>query len=234
MLRYGGIRKHPLIRDIPATMQQRVAKRVCYSKKYNFCYVRIPKAANSSISRTIAAHMPEFSPAELDFIGRGAKRFLRGLPSLAQFHNSYSFAFVRDPANRVLSAWMDKGHNQYFIKKYAMHRKDDPRQPLTFRQFLEALGDGLLDRDPHWAPQSSLLPFKGQSYSFVGKVENLDVQIEAVCREIFGYFNKMENRDVGRTWAASRATHLVEDTKKRMIFKLYEEDYDRFFSDATI
>ena len=33
MLRYGGITKHPLIRDVPAAMQQCVAKRVCYSKK---------------------------------------------------------------------------------------------------------------------------------------------------------------------------------------------------------
>ena len=129
---------------------------------------------------------------------------------------------------------MDKGHNQYFIKKYAMHRKNDPQKPLTFRQFLEALDDGLLDRDAHWAPQSSLLPFRGQSYSFVGKVENLDVQLEAVCREIFGYFNKMQNREVGRTWASSRAAKMVDNTEKRMIFKLYEEDYDRFFSEQMI
>ena len=128
MLRYGRISKHPLIRDVPAAMQQCVAKRVCYSKKYNFCYVRIPKAANSSISKTIAAHIPEFSPAELDFIGRPEKRFLRGLPSLAKFQTSYSFAFVRDPANRVLSAWMDKGRNQFFKKNTLCNRRTTPAE----------------------------------------------------------------------------------------------------------
>lgn len=108
ILKYGGISRHPLIRDIDPFIQDNVATRFIHSQKYGFTYLRVPKNANSTIAKTLAGHMPEMPDPATDSSGRKSKSALRCLPSPEEFAASFSFTFVRDPASRVLSAYRDK------------------------------------------------------------------------------------------------------------------------------
>ena len=161
-------------------------KRICYSRAHGFCYVRVPKAANSTITKTLAEHMDLADRLGADPRGQKAKKALRGLPSPANYAAAYRFTFVREPRSRVLSAWADKGHQPAWIARYRMGARDAPAQPAPFAQWLELLRDGLLLRNPHWAPQATILPAQGRDFDFIGRVETLDTDLPRVMEQIFG------------------------------------------------
>lgn len=231
-LRYGSISNHPLLKDIHPNQREMVLARACYSRKYSFSYFRIPKAANSTITKTLFKHMYlNNAYLENDPTGRKAKKRLQHIPSQSQFDKSYSFTFVREPASRTLSAWLDKLQKTHFMDKYGLHKPSDKQSPLTFSEFLKALDTRALYWNPHWAPQSSLLPFKGNGYNFIGRVETLDRDLEHVCNAVFGRFDTVKTRELARTGAANKVNELITEADRKLIYKLYEEDYDLFYSD---
>lgn len=234
MLRYGGLAHYPLLETVPAALRAEMIKRICYSRAHGFCYVRVPKAANSTITKTLAEHMDLADRLGADPRGQKAKKALRGLPSPANYAAAYRFTFVREPRSRVLSAWADKGHQPAWIARYRMGARDAPTQPAPFAQWLELLRDGLLLRNPHWAPQATILPAQGRDFDFIGRVETLDTDLPRVMEQIFGRYRGTTNREVRRTHADQRLAELVGERERRLIFKLYEEDYDRFYSDLQV
>lgn len=232
-LRYGGLARHPLLKDIHPSLRKSVAWRIAYSKVHNFTYFRVPKAANSTITKTLVAHMTrDFDNLTGDPMGIAAKKLLAHLPTPKEYQSSYSFTFVRDPAARVLSAYLDKMHHQKYQDAFAVHRKPGMDQPLSFTEFLEILRDHALFDDPHWAPQSSILPLEGRELDFVGRVENLDRDLEQVCTAIFGFFGSVMTREMSRTHASTHVANVVSNEDRTLIHKLYETDYDLFFTDS--
>ncbi len=109
-----SITRHPLLKDAPRHLRKNIANRFIYSHDHNFTYQRVPKAANSTISRTLAVHILGPDAVKGDEKGALAKKALGGLPTVKQFDASFRFTFVRDPVSRVLSAWRDKAHTVKF------------------------------------------------------------------------------------------------------------------------
>ncbi len=231
---YGGKSRHPLIKDIYPGLQNNVMRRICYSRPHNFTYVRIPKVANSTICKTLLNYMPEKRQFEDDPTGSKSKRELRDLPRLEQFHESFSFAFTREPASRVLSAWMDKTRNPSFQGKFEFTEPGTDNELISFRSFLELLDRDLLMKNPHWSPQAQILPFKGKGYSCLAKFENLNADLEMIVGEIFGQKLQIDSKQVEQTGASSKVAEYVGDYERKLIQKMYEEDYDLFYSDGQI
>lgn len=228
-VRYGGLSRHPLLCDLDPTIRDAVAKRFCYSSRYNFTYQRVPKSANSTIVKTLAAHMSKKLISERDARGHIAKRRLRRLPGPQAFAASYSFSFVRDPAMRVLSAWQDKAFNASYQRKYGLADETAQNGALTFAAFLRRLQDGLLDRDLHWRPQSRILIGEGAPFRFIGRVEKMDTQLPQVMEEIFGHSRGIQTRNLQRTGSSRTRLHEVAGRDDlQLIERLYARDYELY------
>lgn len=82
--------------------------------------------------------------------------------------------FIRDPLERLLSAYLDKGIRKggaYVIKHCSVPSK---QQQLSFAEFIEIIKSSCAN-DPHWRPQSDRIdqPVLWEYINFVGKFESL-------------------------------------------------------------
>lgn len=215
-LRHGSIARSPLLEGIKPDYHRKVLLRIAYDRRHGFFYARIPKAANSTVVATLVQHME--GGARRD--PAAAKERLNRFPSPAQFRRAYRFTFVRDPATRILSAYLDKvaaGHG-----KGAALMEDAPdREFITFLRELEAKD---YFRNGHYLPQTTMLPGGTRAYDKIGRVERLDDDLREVCERIFGRYDGMVREDAHKTGSANKAD-LLGPEERAIIARIYAEDY---------
>jgi hypothetical protein len=236
---------HPLFIDVdPKISKKFVFSRMAFSKGGNYCYFRIPKCANSTISKTLAYYDPSISynshDIEVDQKGQLAKKSFSSLFSAyvlstsALKKNFFLFSFFRNPYSRLLSAYFDKlakNFNLDINKSYNPKIKTQYIKAggkLSFDGFVTYLEEGGLYVDPHWAPQVSLLPVKPSELSFLGKVETLDKDLSKLTDLLFGkgVFNKVITRQTRRTFADNFLSHYYTDDLEKRVYKIYQKDFD--------
>lgn len=201
-------------------------------------YSRIPKAANSTISRILA----DQSGYSRRFVtSKNPKdRFLR--PShlnraevAALEKDWFKFTFVRNPFTRTLSAYLDKiaGRKPQSEPFYDWFRPATPREQ-TFTDFCDFLAAGGLWGDMHWAPQAGILLLPQEVFDFIGRFERLEDDLSEMVRRGFGPEAKLDMRQSGPTTGASskREAHFTE-TARATIAALYAEDFRRFGYDPS-
>lgn len=138
----------------------------------------------------------------------------------ADYRNYFSFAFVRNPFERLMSGWTDK---------IVLENKGGVKDSLVIHKGkdLAWFVDWLCDQDPHeinihFRPQSLLIP---GWVNFIGRVDNFSNDLEYVCYRIFGLSNvKVEhlNRSNACQFPFSNVAlrNKVED--------FYQLDFNRF------
>jgi len=104
------------------------------------------------------------------------------------------FSFVRNPYERLVSAWADKFCNRplvpgdSFIDKYLRHRHEldaslpqGAQQTLSFADFV-IFATATADRriDAHWQLQQDILDMPGITLNLVGKVETFAADFDRV------------------------------------------------------
>lgn len=190
-----------------------------------FCN-RIPKAANSSVIvnlayRKFGREIPSKEAKRLFRTPSQLKRSeLEDLPSL------FTFAFVRNPYTRVLSAFLDK------VDRRAKRRNED----VPFLEFLDYLERDGLYSNAHWAPQTSLLLLPFEQFDFIGKTEHLDRDLGYVISQL-----KMQLDDQrilsalgNATGASKKLETYYDDTAKAKVDKLYRSDFEAFDYPMTL
>ena len=232
LLAHGGISRHPLLASIAPEIRSSVAKRFCHLPsapgREAFTYLRIPKSANSTTVRTLSLHAFGEAGIAGDPSGSKAKSRLRNLPSPDAMARSFSFTFVRDPAARVLSAYLDKAHNAAWQKKFGLSDTREPGKPVAFSAFLERLEDGLLHKDLHWIPQTAMMPDEGRAFGFIGRVESLDADMRKAMTAIFGRFDRIVNKESNRHDSGSRVRTAITPEDRARIERLYARDYELY------
>jgi hypothetical protein len=220
-----------------------VDARAAISHKSQFIYFRIPKAANSTIIRTLYAY--ENNHNTDDYVSRTVKKHYYSRPSslsrseLKKVEQSYfKFTFVRNPLTRLASAYLDKIVNNTRPKKCVANYLDRPLEaPISFREFCDFLkhGEGLY-KDVHWYPQNKLITMPIDKLDFIGKIENLDKDMQYVIERLFhvapeniNIFNWVPHK----TNAQSKYKDLYDDYTRRLLFELYEEDFKCFGYDMA-
>ena len=209
-------------------------RRIAVAPGRRFVWVRVPKAANSTVARTLwAALHPEAYAAPR---GDDAKRwFIR--PSaldaelVAQVAGFYKFMIVRNPFTRALAAYLDKaGHRKCGYK--IQRRPITPGQPpVDFRGFCEYLAAGGVNDDPHWCVQARLSPFPIEALNEVGYVESLEGDLGRILAGLLP-----ERPDpqalvpaLGHaTGASTKVAAYYGEPERRLIAQAYAEDFERF------
>lgn len=241
------IRNMPLFRGAPPALRLRVWMRLAINPEFGFAYVRIPKAANSTVARTLALYAyPEARAAiEADPRGSEAKKLFQSLsPQQCLTRHClrqrfFTFSFFRHPYSRVLSAYLDKVRSDYSRQKKGWERKNAAwslEPTASFDEFVNSLERGNLYANVHWAPQTTICPLPVRQLDFVGRVENLEADLAEVAARLFGVEENEPSgqREHNRQNAAEKIEAYYSPELMERVYRLYQDDFEQIGYDFEV
>ncbi|XP_053553868.1 carbohydrate sulfotransferase 14 [Bombina bombina] len=174
--------------ELTTSQRKTVLKHILVNDKYKFLYCYVPKVACSNWKRVL-----KVMDGTLESVGAKIKMdhkndlvFLADLnPDEIKYRLKYyfKFMFVRDPMERMLSAYRNKfGEIKEYQQKYGMeivkrYRKqpgDSRGDDVTFSEFLRYLLDEDVEKmNEHWMPIYNLCQPCAVRYDFIGSYERL-------------------------------------------------------------
>jgi len=174
------------------------------SEKKAFVWVCVYKVASLSIKNVLYPQVDDL-----------IQERLTSIPEKAE--NYFTFAFVRNPWDRIVSCYHHK-----IVNKAAPHFKDCYDKDFGF--FVEYIGKlDVKKENLHIRPQASVIPV--DQCDFIGKLENFSEDFKYVCQTIgvelveLPYAHKVEH--------AHYSTYYTPRTRK-IIERLYNEDIEIF------
>lgn len=168
----------------------------------NWIFCHIPKNAGVSIKKTIVSQITD-----------PAHKVYERVES-----DPFSFAFVRNPYTRVISAYQ-------YLKAGGMCELDrldaeNYISGLEFSQFVKLRLQQASDSQQHFRPQWTWIP---NGVSYLGRVESIDSDLSEICK-IIGLDTpilKKENQ------SPKEPIELTPELKE-IIYQVYKEDFIRF------
>ena len=168
-----------------------------------------------------------------------------------RLHAYTKFLFVREPFERVVSAFRDKfeNPNSYYhpafgrpiIRKYRANASRDALltgSGVTFREFVQYLVDAHkpVGMDIHWEPSNKLCHPCLLHYDFIGKFENMEEEANFLLQKIGApanlRFPHFKDRDPLAERTSSRITDSymaqLNTTERQKLYDLYSMDYLMF------
>lgn len=225
ILRYRSSKNYPVLKNVPSFARGAVISRIFFLKSKKLYYARIPKAANSTVVLTLMrnAGYDELGPGSSDgWAANKGKTAFNFWPTPEEFEEAYKFTIIRDPFERIISAWRDKAFQprQIALYKFAGDKTTAP----TLIQFLESIEENDFFSNGHFIPQRSMIPGNIIDYK-IGTVETLDHDLKEVCEEVFGNFKGITSKKFGKTHAGNYVGQLTQEERKK-IKKLYQDDFE--------
>jgi hypothetical protein len=202
---------------------------------YSAVYIDIAKVASSSIKRVLAdlleLECPDGNPHEAAFTHPPAA--LRSQCAGAGF---YSFAFVRNPWDRLVSCYRDKilGEVADFTRFGAsgvarcLERFDAFRAGMTFAEFVRAIAD-IPDSaaDEHFRAQADFLTDadKYLNVDFIGRFENLEMDFARLAARL-----NLPVRSLPRLQSATGTDYsgFYTSETRLLVAKRYAQDINLF------
>ncbi|XP_068726248.1 carbohydrate sulfotransferase 11-like isoform X2 [Montipora capricornis] len=214
------------------------------NEKYKVLYCHIPKVACTQWNKVFLA-LRERPNVDLGIHNRGNYKWLNKGYSDEEIkwrlQTYFKFVFVREPFERLLSAYQDKfveTPDIYFMKKYATkiienfkHYTDrNSDNELTFKKFIYYITSIGFNNDRHWATYESLcLPCHIQ-YDFIGHFNDMQEEARYLLRrtgmdkEVT--FSPFLSHNTSSKMLANFAT--IPKAKILQLAKLFEKDYQMF------
>ena len=210
------------------------------SLRNKYVYISVPKAASSTIKRTLA----NFELKDLPKIDLPPRPHFTHSPFVKPYQLSdqqfadilkdneiLKFAFVRNPYSRILSAYLDKivgGKRKGLVLKALGYSGDDLKGEVSFAQFIDVIvATKTTEKDPHWKPMSWILDYPRINFNFLGKIENFDEDFTALQDhldiDLTKYYQKHDRHS---TNASEALEHFYTPTLKARIAEHYAEDFE--------
>lgn len=203
------------------------------SHRWSYVFLRVPKAANSTVLRTLIDRFPEpdLPAGDLEEAKIRATHFRDlGFGDLARVRRYFAFTVVRNPYTRALSAFLDKfregdKHRAKFGDRVAGY--DAGR--LSFRGFCRYLADGGEAENGHWMRQTRLVSIV-ERLDFVGRIETLETDMARIVEHIAGGDGTISLTRAGppATGALGRVGEHLDAECRRLIEIVYAADFERF------
>lgn len=202
------------------------------SRRSNYVYLRVPKAANTTVVRALLEHSPEPGVDASD--ADGAKSRVTHLGDLdlrgaVAIRRAFIFTVVRNPYARTLSAFLDKfqedaRHLDRFGRRVAALDGGE----VSFRGFCRYLAAGGEVENAHWMRQTRLTGIADR-IDFVGRVETLEPDL----RRILARLETAQDAPILRagpppTGAATRLREHYDDETRRIVETVYAADFAAF------
>ncbi|MCC5811240.1 MAG: sulfotransferase family protein [Ectothiorhodospiraceae bacterium] len=229
----------PVMRAVPKELRVRVWRRLACNPAHRFLYVRIPKAANSTVSLTLARLLfpDEARQLENDPEGKAARKLFSN-PSPKRYFGAraleksfFVFSFFRNPYTRVLSAYLDKLRSDENSASYdwvARAAGFDDNQEMTFERFIGYLESGRNRySNIHWAPQTAICPVPVERLHLIGRVETLQQDLTTLIESIMPQPQSVEilARQHNRQGANEKIQAYYTPELMERVQRLYEADF---------
>ncbi|EAK9986087.1 sulfotransferase family protein [Campylobacter jejuni] len=192
-----------------------------YHDKYGCIFIHVPKVAGTSIERVVfetdkwlIGHV-----RALDYINQDKNKF----------ESYFSFAFVRNPFDRMVSAfhYLKKGGGNDYDKNWANENLKDFD---TFEQFVLALQnknvkDKILSWQ-HFTPQYKFICDENKNIlvNFIGKLENINNDFKIVKNELNFDRNLIHSNSSNH----EIFSNYYNEKTYNIIAELYKEDFALF------
>lgn len=231
----GRILRQPYYLLRPRLWSERldiVDSRTLVSRRARYVYLRIPKAANSTVVRALLDHFPEpgFPAADPERAKTGMPHLGdTGLGDLAPLKRFFVFTVVRNPYARTLSAYLDKfrqgdKHLDRLGERVAGFNADR----LTFRGFCRYLAAGGEAENAHWMRQTRLTGLADR-IDFVGRVETLEADLATILHGIGARkIGRIESAGPPATEAAAKSRAHYDDETRGIVETVYRRDFEAF------
>ncbi|NWI65473.1 CHSTE sulfotransferase, partial [Todus mexicanus] len=185
--------------ELPPGQRRTVLRHLLVSDKYRFLYCYVPKVACSNWKRilkvldgaleSVDVKMKMDHKSDLVFLGD-----MKPDEISYRLKNYYKFIFVRNPMERLLSAYRNKfGEIKEYQQKYGVeivrrYRKNGGNSAgddVTFSEFLRYLLDEEVERmNEHWMPIYNLCQPCAVRYDFIGSYERLNADANYVLERV--------------------------------------------------
>lgn len=236
----GRVLRRPYYRTRPRLWLQPLGildQRSLVSLGHRYLYLRVPKAANTTVTRALLERCPEpglvASDLERDDLG-GAKRRVAHLGDLDRAEaraltEFFIFTVVRDPYARTLSAYLDKfkpgdKHLDRFGEHVAAH--DDGT--VSFRGFCRYLAAGGEKENAHWMRQTRITGLADR-LDAVGRVETLEADLRAILEAVGGAAGgSLVRAGPPATGATARMAEHYDAECRAIVESVYEADFAAF------
>ncbi|CAC5364972.1 unnamed protein product [Mytilus coruscus] len=137
--------------------------------------------------------------------------------------------FVREPRERILSSYLDKGTDKYFMRVMCRYI------PKSFEDFLKIIR---ICKNPHFEPQVQISNHLYKNM-MLGKMSNIFEFTEKVMRKIGAWDNSVKLWFNSKSIDQTTRPHATNATNKLLyfyknkdlqdqIFQIYSDDYEVF------
>jgi hypothetical protein len=135
----------------------------------------------------------------------------------------FSFAIVRHPASRALSAYQNKIVNP---ENRLFFRPEIRTLDAWLRSLLAEVeaGNPAAEWNEHWRPQTTFVP---PSATFVGRLENFSCDMADICKRIGHAAPRWRNPIHMRTPKSTLSSGQLD-----LVKQIYLEDFRRFYPDG--
>jgi hypothetical protein len=161
----------------------------------------------------------------------------KNIESVLKDPTYFKFTFVRNPYDRLLSAWKNKIDNpdkepdgREGNRQRRKISKNGER--VSFEEFVNLLyeqRDSSSLFDKHWAPQHCLLLLPFIDYDFIGKIENFNDDFEYVLKKIDAKPEIIQqiSMRINQTPRTRRNDFYTDDLRDK-VYEIYEKDFELF------
>ncbi|XP_048347963.1 carbohydrate sulfotransferase 14 [Sphaerodactylus townsendi] len=185
--------------DLSASQRRTVLKHILVSDKHRFLYCYVPKVACSNWKRILKVldGVLENVDVKLKMDHKRDLVFLRDLkPEEIRYRlkHYFKFIFVRDPMERLLSAYRNKfgeikdyqlKYGVEIVKRYRKNPGKTTGDDVTFSEFLRYLLDEDVEKmNEHWMPIYNLCQPCAVRYDFIGSYERLNEDASHVLERV--------------------------------------------------
>lgn len=185
--------------ELSGGQRKTVLKHILVSDKYRFLYCYVPKVACSNWKRilkvldgaleNVNVKLKMDHKSDLVFLGD-----MKPDEISYRLKHYYKFIFVRDPMERLLSAYRNKfgeikeyqlKYGVEIVKRYRKSTRKSTGDDVTFSEFLQYLLDEEAERmNEHWMPIYNLCQPCAVRYDFIGSYERLTVDANYILEHV--------------------------------------------------
>jgi len=228
------------------------------SSKYNYLFVNNPKVASTSLlSKLQRLENVELAENMSNIHMRSESPMLR-LSSLEKQRQSeylfsaetYRFAFVRNPFERLLSAYLSKINKPLLGFMYdnskpnsvppkaqiiemllqkPVNEDTDFSIEIDFSSFVDIVCDqDVIDMDPHWKPQRDVILPDQINYDYIGRHEKFELDFSFIMKQLSIDHTTVPEFSNNRTNSRLKMDRYYTKSIKKRVFQKFELDFQEF------
>ena len=190
--------------------------------KSEHCEHSEPRGPNSKLSL-----QSKFGSSTLEYFGHGEGRMLKPFPCHDSYKNYFSFSFVRNPWDRLVSTFFflkSGGHHKNDMSAYSKYMKTHSE---SFKEFIiEKFNNEAINQVIHLKPQHHWICQNDQvCVDFLGKTESLQNNVNELCSAL--NIESIELRHLNQSTHKHYAEYYDNETRE-IVAEKYARDIEYF------